>query len=123
MNYVLARSQYSESQKAQISDLSDPHEIVLITMKELRKSLAALALNPKRSAINSRHYTKAFTAVYILQSSLNFDQGGEIAINLFRLYEYFRQQLTTTFSGKSEHQLDQCVMLLDEIIEAWAGMP
>lgn len=123
MNYVLARSQYAESQKAQVSDLSDPHEIVLVTMRELRKSLAAIAHSPKRSATNSRHYAKAFTAVYILQSSLNFDQGGEIAINLFRLYEYFRQQLTSAYSGKSDNQLDQCVVLLDEIIEAWAGMP
>ena len=122
MNYVLARSQYAQSQQAQISDLSDPHEIVLITMRELRKSLAALVLAPKRSSLNARHYTKAFTAVYILQTSLDFEKGGEIATNLFRLYEYTRQQLTLAFSGKGEPQLQQCVMLLDEIIEAWAGM-
>lgn len=122
MNYVLARSQYTQSQQAQISDLSDPHEIVLITMQELRKALAALAHSPKRSATNARNYTKAYTAIYILQTSLDFERGGEIATNLFRLYEYFRQQLSHAMSGQSDQRLDQCVVLLDEIIEAWAGI-
>lgn len=122
MNYVLARSQYAQSQQAQVSDLSDPHEIVLITMRELRKSLVALTHAPKRSNMNARHYTKAFTAIYILQTSLDFERGGEIATHLFRLYEYIRQQLTQAFSGKDEHQLDRCVMFLEEIIDAWAGM-
>jgi len=122
MNYVLARSQYAQSQQAQVSDLSDPHEIVLITMQELRKALSAIAHSPKRNATNSRYYTKAYTAIYILQSSLDFERGGEIATNLFQLYEYFRQQLSRALSGQSDQRLDQCVMLLDEIIEAWAGM-
>ncbi len=43
---------------------------------------------PVISSIKSNSFSKSLTAIYILQSSLNFDEGREIAENLYRIYEF-----------------------------------
>ena len=47
--------------------------------------------------------SRSLTIIYALQSSLDFEQGGEIAENLFRLYEYAREQILIDHkSGKAD---------------------
>jgi flagellar protein FliS len=88
-------------------------------MKALNKNMQKIIdLGNKTSRLNTE-FTNAFTAIYILQSSLDFTRGGEIAENLFRVYEYCRQQMLKAFSRKTDHNLDTCVVLLDEIIRSW----
>jgi flagellar protein FliS len=88
-------------------------------MKALNKNMQKI-IDPgnKTSRLNTE-FTNAFTAIYILQSSLDFTRGGEIAENLFRVYEYCRQQMLKAFSRKTDHNLGTCVVLLDEIIRSW----
>lgn len=122
MNLVLARSTYIQDHKVQVNDISDPHATVLLVMQELRKNLRRIA-DPATGSSNLRTaFTNAFTAIYILQTSLDFARGGEIAENLFRLYEYCRQQLLKAFGRKADHNLETCLVLLDEIILAWEGI-
>lgn len=122
MNLVLARSMYIQDQKVQMNDVSDPHTTILIVMQELNKNMRKIA-DPANTASKLRTaFSNAFTAIYILQSSLDFTRGGEIAENLYRLYEYCRQQLLKAFSRRTDHNLATCVVLLDEIIQAWEGI-
>ena len=63
--------------------------------------------------LKNKHFTKALTAIYSLQVSLNFDEGGNnIAVKLFQLYEYCRQQLIKGFSKKSLMVLRKVLKLL-----------
>ncbi|MBF9046361.1 flagellar protein FliS [Rhodobacterales bacterium LSUCC0031] len=113
---------YIQDQKVQMNDVSDPHTTILIVMQELNKNMRKIA-DPANTASKLRTaFSNAFTAIYILQSSLDFTRGGEIAENLYRLYEYCRQQLLKAFSRKTDHNLATCVVLLDEIIQAWEGI-
>lgn len=119
MNLSVARSMYVQDQKVHINDTLDPHSTILIVMKALNKNMQKIIdLGNKTSRLNTE-FTNAFTAIYILQSSLDFTRGGEIAENLFRVYEYCRQQMLKAFSRKTDHNLDTCVVLLDEIIRSW----
>ena len=43
--------------------------------------------------LKSKHFARALTIIYALQSSLDFEKGESIATNLFQLYEFARQQL------------------------------
>lgn len=122
MNLILARSKYIQDHKVQVNDISDPHRTVLLVMRELNKNLRRISDPASRPAKLRGAFTNAFTAIYILQTSLDFARGGEIAENLFRLYEYCRQQLLKAFARKPDHNLETCVVLLDEIIQAWEGI-
>ena len=122
MNYALARSKYIHDHRVQVNDISDPHATILVVMQELNKNLRKIA-DPENRALDLREqFTKAFTAIYILETSLDFARGGEIAENLFRLYEYCRHQLLQAFASKKDNSLDSCVVMLDEIIQSWEAI-
>ncbi len=123
MNYALARDQYRSSRTAGLSELSNPHEMISLTLAELRKSVAYLAREGEKPAeIKSRHISRALTAVYVLQTSLDFDRGGEIANNLFRLYEFCRQQLLREVKADGAGRLVECRDVLEDILDAWQSM-
>jgi flagellar secretion chaperone FliS len=122
MNYALARSKYIHDHGVQVNDIADPHATILIVMQELNKNLRKIADPANRSLDLREHFTKAFTAIYILETSLDFERGGEIAENLFRLYEYCRHQLLQAFASKQDNSLESCVVMLDEIIQSWEAI-
>lgn len=122
MNLILARTKYIQDHKVQVNEIADPHTTVLLVMQELNKNLRKIADPANRKAQLKTQFTNAFTTIYILQTSLDFTRGGEIAENLFRLYEYCRLQLLKAFARNPDHNLETCVVLLDEIIQAWEGI-
>ncbi len=69
--------------------------------------------------LKNRHFSKALTAIYSLQVSLNFDEGGSIAEKLFQLYEYCRQQLIKGFSKKVVDGIKKAAAAIKSITEAW----
>lgn len=54
-----------------------------------------------------------------LISSLDFEKGGEIAENLFRLYTYMYNQLVEANIQDAPERLEHVVVLLSELREAW----
>ena len=67
-------------------------------------------------------FTRSLTMLYGLQSCLNFDEGGEIAENLFRLYEYARVQLLHTSQTGETDGTQVAISSISEIREAWSVM-
>ncbi len=119
MNYAFARNQYKKSNNAALSALSDPHEMIGLTLMELSRSLSALQNVGLCGDRRKNYLSKAFTAIYILQTSLDFEKGQEIANNLFKLYEYIRIQLQKTMKNDVSATLQVCSEILQEIIDAW----
>jgi flagellar protein FliS len=119
VNYAFARNQYKKANNAALSAVSDPHEMIGLTMRELSRSLNALQHEKIDSARRQNLLSKAFTAVYILQTSLDFDKGQEIAANLFKVYEYFRTQLQNDLRAPGQAELAVCHEIIEEIIDAW----
>ncbi len=54
-----------------------------------------------------------------LISSLDFEKGGEIAENLFRLYTYMYNQLVEANLQDSVERAQHVIQLLSELREAW----
>lgn len=124
MSFLDARSQYRRAEEGTLPELSDPHQIVSVTLRELHKSLAVLmAAQSDGQRYPAPHITKGLTAVYVLQSSLDFEKGGEIADNLFRVYEFARLQLIAAFQRDKGAQLGAAHGYIGEILSAWQSMP
>ena len=71
---------------------------------------------------SSESYSRALTILYGLQSSLNFESGGDIASNLFRLYEFARQQILHTMRSSELEGTKAAIASLADIRDAWQQM-
>ena len=110
--------------------IKDKPAVVSAILMELKRSMEIVAdkiestkeWKPSKDDIKlkNKHFTKALTAIYALQVSLNFDDGSNnIAIKLFQLYEYCRQQLIIGFSNKVVDGINKGAEAIDSICEAW----
>lgn len=124
MSFLDARTQYRRTQEGVLPELTNPHHMILVTLRELHRSLNILAIAQEGAQkFPSAHVTKALTAVYILQSSLDFEKGGEIADHLFRVYEFVRLQLIDAFQRKPDAKLASSRDYIAGILDAWERMP
>ena len=124
MNYSKMLEAYSNSEKKAIVEAEDSHAMVLLLFDELIKTLRIFSenINPKLGnyALKSENMSRALTIIYALQSSLDFELGGEIAENLFRLYEYARQQVIAEAKTEQASGTLVAIASLEDIREAWA---
>ncbi len=124
MNYSKMLDAYSNSEKKAIVEAEDSHAMVLLLFDELIKTLRIFSdnLDREKGDVNLRteKMSRALTIIYALQSSLDFEQGGEIAENLFRLYEYARQQVIAEAKTFEASGTLVAISSLEDIREAWA---
>lgn len=123
MNTALARTQYRKAESTSIDQVVSPHQVIEVTLRELERALGVLV--SARSA--GRPYpdaqlNRAFTAVYILQSSLDFEAGAGIATSLFQVYEFVRIQVLHAFRRDDAANLDDARFAIAEILDAWRSI-
>jgi len=124
MNYGKISQTYQNTERQALQETEDPHLIVLTMFNELLKSMRLFADNADLKAggeieIKSKHFARSLTIIYALQSSLDFEKGGEIANNLFQLYEFARQQLLSDLKEGKPAGSYQAIEFLSEIRDAW----
>lgn len=66
--------------------------------------------------------TRALAIIGELQATLDFEQGGEIAENLMRLYDYITRQLLNASLQADSDLLVHVASVLGEIRDGWAQM-
>lgn len=54
-----------------------------------------------------------------LQASLRMEEGGEVAANLYRLYDFILERLMQANLKKSDEGLEEVVTILRELLDAW----
>ena len=123
MNYNASMKQYiSDEINAKTSSL-DPHKIIEEVLKDLKKNMETLAYSidnePVVSSIKSNSFSKSLTAIYILQSSLNFEDGKEIAENLYNIYEFCKDGIMKGFTKRDSKLVYEAIPPIDEILDGW----
>ncbi len=123
MNYSFPRESYLSTDIKTKIGLDDPHAIVVEILTDLKKSLTTLSYclehESGRSDVKSNSFARCLTAINILQNSLDFEKGGEIAQNLFSIYEFCRKSVLEGFGKKDYKSLQKLPPLIDEILDGW----
>ena len=70
----------------------------------------------------SKAISKAMNVVTGLADSLDLEKGGEIAINLGKLYEFINMRLLNANVNNDPVMLDDALRVSDELREAWVGI-
>ena len=123
MNYNASIKQYLTDEIAAKTTSLNPHKIIEEVLRDLKKNMETLAYSienePVISSIKSQSFSKSLTAIYILQSSLNFDEGKEIAENLYRIYEFCKNGIMNGFTKKNSKLVYDAIPPIDEILDGW----
>ena len=123
MNYNASMKQYINIDIAAKTSNLNSHKIIEEILIDLRKNMETLAYSidnePIVSSIKSKSFSKSLTAIYILQSSLDFEKGGEIADNLYRLYEFCKSSIMKGFTKRNSKLIYDAIPPIDEILDAW----
>jgi len=86
----------------------------------LRNALQArLRIEAGSIAERAQSIHKALAIVGELQGSLDFEQGGEIAVQLHDLYSFINQRLLEANLNASTQAIDDAVRVLETLLEGW----
>ena len=122
MSYNAASEAYKQAENIGLSEVNNPHEIIQTLFKELIKSMSLFERSlSDNNMLESRSssFAKSLTIIYSLQTSLDFEKGGEISNNLFRIYEYSRQQLISDLKNGEPKGVPNAITIVKEIADAW----
>ena len=123
MNFNASMKQYINDDIAAKTSSLDPHKIIEEVLRDLKKNMETLAYSidhePVISSIKSNSFSKSLTAIYILQSSLNFEEGEEIAENLYNIYEFCKDGIMKGFSKKDSKLVYDAIPPIEEILSGW----
>ena len=122
MSYNAASEAYKQAENIGLTEVSNPHEIIQTLFNELIKSMTlferSLSENDMQE-VKSSSFAKSLTIIYSLQTSLDFEKGGEISNNLFKIYEYSRQQLISDLKNGEPKGITNAITIIKEIADAW----
>lgn len=125
MAYTNALSAYRETR---VKTASQGQLIIMLydeAVKQLDHGLELLALNnggkkdPARIEESGRAFIKTQEIITELMASLDFDQGGEIAQNLFALYTWFNQEILESNIAKKPGRIIHVRNMIFDLRNAW----
>ena len=122
MNHTKIAKSYVEVERQNLKEIDDPHLIILKLFDSLINAMnnfVECSKTNEKMEFRSEQFSRSLSILYALQSSLDFEKGGEIANNLFTLYEFTRQKLIEDFRKKSVTGTVKASVLLSGIREAW----
>ena len=122
MNKFIGQQVYQNNSVAN-PQIDDAHGAVSVCLETLLHNLKVLADKPPhRSEHFNRVSSKCLTAIYILQTSLDFEKGAVIADNLFKLYEYVKYQVIANSKRGEEADIAQAISVVSEIYDSWSAI-
>lgn len=124
MNAMAALRQYQTVDLgAQVAEAS-PHRLIQMLMEGGLSKLAKArgAMERGQVALKGELIGHAISIVGGLREGLDFQRGGEVAVNLDRLYEYMISRLLEANLKDSTLMLDEVTALLRDIKNGWDGI-
>ena len=122
MNVAFARNEYKNTKSNSLGTKSENFEAVSVALNQLLESMRGLRETTDIEQKDS-FFEKSLTSVYFLQKCLDFEAGGELAKNLFRVYEFSRQAvLDFVLREKGSDNMDKSIEYVTLIQEGWNGI-
>lgn len=113
---------YSANQYRTNSVNTSPLQLVVMCydgmIRFMRKAHSAIEENNIQERV--KYINKVLAIVDELQNSLDFSQGGDIARNLDRIYDYFNNELMKVGMNNDLKVLTHLIKLTTELRGAWA---
>ena len=119
--FGMAKARYQRVDVASRVEGATPHQLVTILYDELLKALDAMAAAMARNDYVQRgeRQARALRLISGLETSLDFEQGGDIALGLAKIYREARR-LTVAAGRENDVKLvERAREMLGEVAQAW----
>ena len=118
---VSAKSPYDQYKKTEINTANQGRLIVMMYDGAIKfLNIALENLPSKKYDIVNNNIIKAQDIIAELMISLNMEQGGQVAQNLFSLYVYFKKRLIEANIKKEAEPIHEVLKHLKDLRDAWA---
>lgn len=116
-----AKASYQSVDLASRIEGASPHQLVQVMYEELLKALDAMAVATRRGDLAQRNARQARALAILtgLETSLDFEKGGEIARGLVTIYREARRLLVAAGREGDADKIGQARDMLSEIASAW----
>jgi len=122
MNVALARNEYKNAKSNALNSKSENFEAVSLALRHLLEAMTELK-DVESPEDREPLFEKSLTSIYFLQKCLDFEAGGDLAKNLFRVYEFSRQAvLDFVLRGKGHENMDKSIEYVTLIVDGWNGI-
>ncbi|MBI2877090.1 MAG: flagellar export chaperone FliS [Candidatus Tectomicrobia bacterium] len=107
--------------KSRAEVTTNPLELVIMLYEGAIESLgkAVMAIDIQNIQMKLKQMDKALAIIEELSNALNFEVGGEIALNLSDLYYYMMRELLLANIHNDKEKIEQVISLLKGLREAW----
>jgi flagellar protein FliS len=119
MNQVQAQVR-NAYQTNQVTTASPKKLLIMLydgAIKNLR--LAELSLEEKNIENVNKYLKKAQDIITEFMTTLNFEDGGDVAGNLYQLYEYMNRRLIRANIDKDVEPIKEVRKYLEELRDTW----
>jgi flagellar protein FliS len=115
-------ARYSANQYRNNSVNTSPEQLIVMCYDGMLRFLksAMNAMDQKNVPEKVRYINKTLAIVEELQSTLNFEKGGEIAVNLDRLYSFFSSELMQASLDNDLVKMRRIHQMCQDLRESWA---
>ena len=122
MNIAFARNEYKNTKTNSLSSKSENFAAVSVALDQLLNSMRGLR-DASEIEQKDAFFEKSLTSINFLQKCLDFEAGGDLAKNLFRVYEFSRQAvLDFVLREKGSDNMDKSIEYVSLIREGWTGI-
>ena len=121
MNLAFALNSYNQAKVAKDMQKGDGYAAVKFALEQAIVSMEKLNSGVVEEE-KEHHVERALSCIYFLQKCLDFENGGDLAKNLFKVYEYCRSQIISVTLNKSDQNLDSSIGFAKTVLEGWEGI-
>ena len=125
MKHAAALNQYRQVDvQTGVVDAS-PHKIISMLLGGLSDKLAIAkgAILRKDIATQGEQISRAIRIVDTLRASLDHNRGGDVAANLYSLYDYMERRLTEANMNADATIVSEVAVLVEEVASGWDSIP
>jgi len=118
-------NKYAAMHTETVIDDASPHKLIQMLMSGflMRVNAAKGGIDRGDFQEKSVQISKASAIVGGLIDGIDIEKGGDIAANLMSLYEYINMRLFQASAQNSTEILDEVLVLMREIKQAWDTIP
>ena len=101
---------------------NDQHKMVTVLLGGVQRRVgeAMAAVSLKDYEKKAELVTKAQKIIFGLRKTLDFENGGELAVNLDSLYDYCLRTLTTAHVNNNLSLFQEVQDIFQDLLDAWA---